>query len=173
MPTVNDGLFTKSITYICEHSDQGTMGIVINHPLNLSLNEIFQHLEINDIQGSHTDHILAGGPVQIDQGFVLHRTTKQDWKSTIHISDQIALTTSQDILTAMAHDQGPSDSLVALGYAGWEAGQLEEELADNTWLTVPADSDILFNTPVELRAKAAAAQMGVDLTLISPQAGHA
>ncbi|WP_101758542.1 YqgE/AlgH family protein [Oceanicoccus sp. KOV_DT_Chl] len=173
MPTITDGLFANSITYICEHNDQGAMGIVINHPLDLSLDEIFQHLEINDIQGPHSDQILAGGPVHMDRGFVLHRTTEQEWDSTIRISGQVALTTSQDILTAIAHDQGPVDSIVALGYAGWSAGQLEIELADNAWLTVPADSDIIFNTPVELRAKAAAAQMGVDLALISPQAGHA
>ncbi len=173
MPAISDGLFANSITYICEHTEQGAMGIVINHPLDLSLDEIFQHLEIDDIQGPHSDQILAGGPVHMDRGFVLHRSTENEWDSTIRISSQIALTTSQDILAAIAHDEGPVDNLVALGYAGWGAGQLEAELADNAWLTVPADSNIIFNTPVELRAKAAAAQMGVDLALISPQAGHA
>jgi putative transcriptional regulator len=173
MPSIGDGIFAHSITYICEHNDQGAMGIVINHPLDLSLDEIFEHLEIDNIQSPHNDQILAGGPVHMDRGFVLHRNTEAAWDSTIRVSDQIALTTSQDILTAIAHDEGPRDSLVALGYAGWSEGQLESELADNAWLTAPADSDIIFNTPIEQRAKAAAAKMGIDLALISPEAGHA
>ncbi len=149
------------------------MGIVINHPLDLSLDEIFHHLDIADIDHPHDDHILAGGPMQMDRGFVLHRSADSHWESTIRVSEQIALTTSQDILTAIAHNEGPRDSLVALGYAGWGAGQLELELADNAWLTTPADSDIMFNTPIEHRAKAAAAKLGFDLALISPLAGHA
>ncbi|WP_297292358.1 YqgE/AlgH family protein [Oceanicoccus sp.] len=173
MPSIGDGIFAHSITYICEHNEQGAMGIVINHPLDLSLDEIFEHLEIDNIQTPHQDQILAGGPVHMDRGFVLHRNTDDHWDSTIRVSDQIALTTSQDILTAIAHDEGPSDSIVALGYAGWSEGQLESELADNAWLTAPADSNIIFNTPVEQRAKAAAATMGIDLSLISPTAGHA
>ena len=173
MPTIGDGIFAHSITYICEHNEQGAMGIVINHPLDLSLDEIFEHLEIENVQTPHQDQILAGGPVHMDRGFVLHRNTETSWDSTIQVSDQIALTTSQDILTAIAHDEGPSDSIVALGYAGWSEGQLESELADNAWLTAPADSDIIFNTPIEKRASAAAAKMGIDLSLISPTAGHA
>lgn len=173
MPSIEEGLFANSLTYICEHNDQGAMGIVVNHPLDLSLDEIFEHLQIDDVQKSHSQRILAGGPVHMDRGFVLHRQTHSDWNSTLNISSQIALTTSNDILTAIAHDEGPSDSLVALGYAGWTAGQLEQELADNAWLTAPADSEIIFNTPVEQRARAAAAKLGVDLALIAPQAGHA
>ena len=173
MPSLSDGLFANTITFICEHDEQGAMGIVINHPLNLSLDEIFQHLEIDNAQHPHDEPILAGGPVQMDRGFVLHRKSKQQWQSTRDISDQVSLTTSQDILTAIANDEGPKDSLVALGYAGWGAGQLENELADNAWLTIPADSDIIFNTPIEHRAKAAAAKLGVDLNLMTSQAGHA
>ncbi len=172
MPTISDGIFANSLTYICTHNEQGAMGIVINHPLDLSLNEIFNHLEISDITSPHNEHILAGGPVHMDRGFVLHRNTIANWDSTLKISPHMALTTSQDILTAIAHNEGPKDSLVALGYAGWGAGQLESELAENSWLTAPADSSIIFNTPVEQRAKAAAAILGVDLALISPQAGH-
>lgn len=173
MPSINSGIFANSITYICEHNDHGAMGIVINHPLDLSLDEIFQHLEIEDIHSRHEERILAGGPVHMDRGFVLHSDSPTQWESTIKVSPQIALTTSQDILTAIAHNEGPENSLVALGYAGWEAGQLEDELADNAWLTIPADSTIIFKTPVEDRAKAAAAKMGIDLALISPQVGHA
>jgi len=173
MPALKDGIFANSITYICEHDEHGAMGIVINHPLDVSLDEIFHHLDIEDISSAHQDRILAGGPVHMNRGFILHRRTDDEWDSTIHISDQVDLTTSQDILTAIAHDKGPSDSIVALGYASWEKGQLESELADNTWLTIPADSDIIFNTPIEQRAAAAVAKMGVDLALISPQVGHA
>jgi putative transcriptional regulator len=173
LPAIDDGIFANSITYICEHTEEGAMGIVINHPLDLKLDEIFNHLEIPDINTPHEDNILAGGPVHMDRGFVLHRNTDEKWESTLQISPNVALTTSQDILTAIAHDEGPQQSLVALGFAGWDAGQLESELAENTWLTAPADYDIIFNTPVEQRAKAAAAILGVDLALISPQAGHA
>lgn len=172
MPSIEDGIFANSVTYICEHNDQGAMGIVINHPLNLSLDEIFHHLEIADIHHPHSEQILAGGPVHMDRGFVLHRGSDCAWDSTLQISSQVALTTSQDILAAIAHNEGPTDSLVALGYAGWGAGQLEHELTENAWLTAPADGDIIFNTPIELRAKMAAAKLGVDLALIAP-AGHA
>ncbi|MFT5690866.1 MAG: putative transcriptional regulator [Oceanicoccus sp.] len=172
MPNISDGIFANSLTYICTHTDQGAMGIVINHPLDLSLDEIFSHLEITDISSPHSEQILAGGPVHMDRGFVLHRNTGDNWDSTLKISSQVALTTSQDILTAIAHNEGPTESLVALGYAGWGAGQLESELAENSWLTAPADCSIIFNTPISQRAKAAAAILGVDLALISPQAGH-
>lgn len=173
MPNMAEGIFANSVTYLCEHNEEGAMGIVINHPLDISLDDIFQHLQIEDVQGEHHDRVLAGGPVLIDRGFVLHHSSDESWDSTVRISDQIALTTSQDILAAIAQDKGPKRSLVALGYAGWGKGQLEMEIAENAWLTVPANYDVIFNTPVELRAKAAAAQLGVDLALISPVAGHA
>jgi putative transcriptional regulator len=173
MPGLNAGIFANSVTYICEHNEQGAMGIVINHPLDLSLGEIFEHLDIEGIDKPHHEAILAGGPLQMDRGFILHRRSPHQWQSTRNISKHISLTSSQDILADIAHNQGPKDSIIALGYAGWGAGQLEEELADNAWLTTRADSDIIFNTPIELRAKAAAASIGVDLNLISTQVGHA
>lgn len=173
LPAINSGIFANSISYSCEHSERGAMGIVINHPLDLKLDEIFEHLAISDIRYPHDDPILAGGPVHMDRGFVLHRSTDHQWDSTLQVTDQIALTTSQDILTAIAHDEGPDESIVALGYAGWGAGQLESEMADNSWLAVPADLDIIFHTPLERRAQAAAARFGIDLALIAPQPGHA
>ena len=173
MPAINDGIFAHSITYICEHNEEGAMGLVINHPLDLSMDEIFHHLDIDDIQSQHNDKILAGGPLHMDRGFVLHRSTQTQWDSTIKVSKHIALTTSKDILSAIAHDEGPTDNLLALGYASWDAGQLEQELSDNSWLAAPADCEIIFNTPIEQRAKAAAAAIGIDLALISPTAGHA
>ncbi len=173
MPGLAEGIFAHSVTYICEHTDQGAMGIVINHPLNLALDDIFEHLHIANLDHPHPEPILAGGPVQTDRGFVLHRRTDQAWSSSMAVSDQIALTTSQDILNAIANDEGPADNLVALGYAGWGSGQLEDELANNAWLTAPSDDDIIFHLPMEQRAQAAAAKLGIDLALISPDAGHA
>ena len=116
---------------------------------------------------------MAGGPVQIDRGFILHKAGQGSWTSTLPITDQISLTTSQDILTSIAQEEGPEDNLVALGYAGWNAGQLEQELAANAWLTLPADSDIMFKLPIEKRLDAAAKKLGIDLHLIAPGSGHA
>ena len=173
MPSLRESIFSQSITYICEHGDQGAMGIVINQPLELSLSEIFEHLQI-EAQGRVPQvQIMSGGPVQIDHGFVLHRKSDRQWEASLRVTAEITLTTSRDILQAMAQGDGPPDHLVALGYAGWSAGQLEEELAENSWLTLPADSSVIFSTPYHLRHSAAAASLGVDMNLISAQAGHA
>jgi putative transcriptional regulator len=173
MPGLCTGIFANSVTYICEHNDQGAMGIVINQPLNLSLDDILEQLDINNPDHPHSEPILAGGPVSVDRGFVLHDDTSHNWGSSLRLNDNLCLTSSRDILDAIATNQGPGHSLVALGYAGWSAGQLEEELADNAWLTAPADSEIIFHTPIELRASRAAAKLGIDLALISSEAGHA
>lgn len=173
MPSLSDGIFSQSITYICEHGESGAMGLVINHPLDLTVEEIFDHLEINSqLDFSHVP-VLAGGPVQIDHGFVLHRSWEGEWEASLKVTSEITLTTSRDILRAIAKGVGPNEHLIALGYAGWTAGQLEQELADNAWLTLPADSDIIFRTPHQRRLSAAAAQLGIDMNLISGQAGHA
>ena len=173
MPTLTEGIFSHSITYICEHGESGAMGIVINQPLELTVGEIFDHLQIN--AGDEFDEmpVMAGGPVQIDHGFVLHRRCDHDWEASIRVTDEITLTTSRDILRAIAAGNGPQEHLIALGYAGWSAGQLEQELAENSWLTLPADSEIIFSTPSENRLGAAASQLGIDINLISGQAGHA
>jgi len=173
MPTLREGIFSQSITYICEHGEEGAMGIVINQPLELSVAEIFEHLQIKADPKTSQYPVMAGGPVQIDHGFVLHRNCDTSWEASLKVTQEITLTTSRDILRAIAEGTGPSDHLIALGYAGWSAGQLEEELAHNSWLTLPADSDIIFSTPYQQRASAAAAMLGVDMNLISGQAGHA
>jgi len=173
MPALREGIFSQSITYICEHSAQGAMGIVINQPLELSVAEIFEHLQIKTDANTAQYPVMAGGPVQIDHGFVLHRNCDTPWEASLAVTDEVTLTTSRDILRSIASGKGPSDHLIALGYAGWSAGQLEEELAYNSWLTLPADSDIIFSTPYQQRANAAAAILGVDMNLISSQAGHA
>jgi putative transcriptional regulator len=173
MPTLTEGIFSQSVTYICEHGESGAMGIVINQPLDLSLAEIFDHLQIETVEDfSHTP-IMAGGPVQIDHGFVLHRDPATRWEASLRVTDGISLTTSRDILRAIAAGRGPREYLIALGYAGWSAGQLEQELADNSWLTLPASPEIIFATPHKRRLAAAAAQLGIDMNLISNQAGHA
>lgn len=173
MPGLSSGVFSQSITYICEHGESGAMGIVINQPLELTVGEIFEHLQINIINKFSDTPVLAGGPVQMDHGFVLHRNCDASWESTLKVTDEIKLTTSRDILRAIAGGKGPQDHLIALGYAGWAAGQLEQELADNAWLTLPGDSDIIFSTSSEERLGAAAALLGIDMNLICAQAGHA
>ena len=173
MPSLAEGIFSHSITYICEHGESGAMGIVINQPLELTVAEIFDHLQIKALMDFDEVPVLAGGPVQIDHGFVLHRAMNTEWEASIKVTDEITLTTSRDVLRAIANGSGPEEHLIALGYAGWSPGQLEQELAQNSWLTLPADSDILFATPCEQRLGAAAAQLGVDMNLISGQAGHA
>ncbi len=149
------------------------MGIVINQPLDLTVAEIFDHLQITP-NGDFTEvPVMAGGPVQIDHGFVLHRHCDRTWEASLKVTPDITLTTSRDILRAIAEDDGPEDHLIALGYAGWSAGQLEQELAENSWLTLPANSDIIFSTPADKRLGAAAALLGIDMNLISAEAGHA
>lgn len=173
MPSLQDGIFANSITYLCEHSDQGAMGIVVNHPLELSVEDVLEHLDLSMPETENTDLVMAGGPVQMDRGFVLHRGASQSWEATISVCPEVSLTTSTDILAAIAKGSGPPEHLVALGYAGWSAGQLEEEMLNNSWLSVPAQSDVIFSTPVESRAQAAVAALGIDLNLLSMDAGHA
>jgi putative transcriptional regulator len=173
MPGLSEGIFSQSITYICEHGESGAMGIVINQPLDLSVAEIFEHLEITPRRDFSGESVMAGGPVQIDHGFVLHRNCAAAWESSLKVTPEITLTTSCDILRAIANNEGPEDHLIALGYAGWAAGQLEQELSDNSWLTLPANSDIIFRTSPERRLAAAAALLGIDMNLISGEAGHA
>lgn len=173
MPSLDAGLFAKSITYLIEHGEEGAMGLIINRPLDLAISEVFDQLEIKSSVSLNCIPIMVGGPVQMDQGFVLHRDKVSNWEACIEVSDEILLTTSQDILFSIAEDQGPKETLIALGYAGWSPGQLEEELAKNSWLTMPGDSDIIFSTPYDQRFSQAAAQIGVDMNLISSQIGHA
>jgi len=172
MPSLRDPIFAQAITYICEHSREGALGIVINHPLELKLGEIFKQLELEDHGPNANLQVVSGGPVQMDRGFVLHPHGKK-WESTIEVSADISLTASRDIIVSLAENKGPEKALVALGYAGWGAGQLEDEITSNAWLTVPADSEIIFDTPSEQRWSAASKHLGIDLNLIHSTAGHA
>jgi len=185
MPSLEDSYFSRSLMYICDHSEQGALGIVLNSPLSLNVGDLFKQLNIpyeksSENQTTEQDDsslisecpILAGGPVNTERGFILH-TAEQEWESTIQVSSSISLTASKDILFALAENKGPKKSLIALGYAGWNAGQLEAEIAENSWLTVPANSEIIFDTPYERRWAAASKYFGIDIHRIHPVAGHA
>lgn len=176
MPAMQDPNFARTVTYICEHSDQGALGIVINRPLDMNLGAIFEQLSLDPADpGLARQPVLHGGPVHQERGFVLHEPppAEQEFDSSVAVSEAIRVTTSQDVLTALASGQGPRRAVVALGYAGWGAGQLEDELAQNAWLSVPAAPHILFDTPFELRWRESARLLGIDLSTMSSQAGHA
>lgn len=173
MPSLADPNFFHSVTYICEHSAEGALGIVINRPADLTLSEVLEHMQITPASIEVGDEaVYIGGPVQPERGFVLHRPPKH-WDSTLRITPSLAVTTSKDILEAIAKGQGPERALIALGYAGWGPGQLEQEMASNAWLSGPADESIIFDISPEKRWQAAAAAMGVDLSRLCSDVGHA
>ena len=173
MPNMTDPNFAGTLTYICEHGEQGALGVVVNRPIDLSLEKLFEQigLELDDAALKDSP-VYYGGPVQTERGFVLHRPIGA-WGSTLSVHDHIGLTTSKDILEATARHQGPEQILVTLGYAGWAPGQLEEEIKQNAWLTVPADPEVIFGLPPEARLPAAMHLLGVDLSMLSEEAGHA
>lgn len=172
MPGLNESSFAHTVTYICEHSDKGAMGLVINSATAMQLSEIFSQMDLHFTPALGEQRIMAGGPVQPERGFVLHSSDTQ-WQSTLRVSSELSLTASRDIIVALAQGRGPKECLITLGYAGWGEGQLEQEVAENSWLTVPANKDIIFNTPCENRWAAAAQVLGIDVNLISSTAGHA
>jgi len=173
MPAMDDPNFAQSVTLVCEHNDQGALGIVINKALPMNLAEVFDQLGLDSEQSRVARQpVLRGGPVQTDRGFVLH-TPQGRWESSLPFSERVHLTTSRDILDALARGEGPENAVIALGYAGWGAGQLEDEMAQNAWLTVPADERLLFDTPLDERWQAACRLLGVDLLHLSSDAGHA
>lgn len=171
-PALDQGFFAGSITYICEHGESGAMGVAINKPLDVEFEEILEHLDIEKRPSAKPAPVLAGGPVKMDHGFVLH-SRQGPWESSQHVADDIWLTTSRDILVAIGEGHCHAQHLITLGYAGWAAGQLEAELSENCWLTVAANHTILFETPLEDRLRAAGDLMGFDISLMSGAAGHA
>jgi len=223
MPSLANDYFNKTVTYICEHNDEGAMGLIINMPVNITLQDLLKQIEENDLAQSNKksvvqktesekvaveseikpeqessleqekkpeqdststvvenfliDHsleqlVLSGGPISQNRGFVLHRT-QPGWKSSLALSDDIMITTSKDILMALGTAKAPEQFMVTLGYAGWGPGQLEAELQANSWLTIDADSDILFNTPIEQRWQKATEKLGIDIAHLSSDIGHA
>ena len=174
MPNLSDADFEQSVTYICEHGPQGTMGLIINHPIDLSMESLFDHLDmpIGDM-ADLSRPVYTGGPVQKERGFILHdRTSESKWESTLLVSDEVALTASKDILEDIALGQGPEHFIIALGYAAWGPGQLEKEIIENNWLNVEADSHLMFQTEWSQRWRFSTESLGVDLHLISQDAGH-
>lgn len=173
MPSLQDPNFYRTVTYLCAHNDEGAMGIVINRPLDLNLGEVLDHMSIEVHNPGVTQmKVLQGGPVQRERGFVIHEPAGE-WDAVLQVGDAIGVATSRDILAAVALGQGPERAVVALGYAGWGAGQLERELSENAWLSGPADSAIIFDVPYEQRYECAAQLLGVDLGRLSGEAGHA
>jgi putative transcriptional regulator len=173
MPTLLDPNFFHTVTYICEHNEQGAMGIVINQPVDLTVGDVIDHLGFASIDGRHrAQQIYRGGPVETERGFVLHRPIGQ-WDATLSVTETIGLSTSNDIVEAIANGDGPKNCLLALGYAGWGAGQLEQELADNSWLSGPADERIIFETEADKRWEAAAALVGININQLTGDVGHA
>ncbi len=190
MPSLGDPYFNKTVTYICEHNEEGAMGLIINLPVNITLSDLLKQIEPEDdtaqvmesTQGDiaeATDStnsleqlVLSGGPISQQRGFVLH-SSQSGWSSSLVLSKELMITTSKDILLALGTKKAPEQFMVTLGYAGWGPGQLEQELQANSWLTTPADIEILFNTPIEQRWKKATEKMGIDLAHLSLDIGHA
>jgi putative transcriptional regulator len=205
MPSLGNDYFNKTVTYICEHNDEGAMGLIINMPVNITLHDLLKQIEENDneqasenkttpklekrpeeksvsekaaskenifLESSLEQLVLSGGPISQNRGFVLHRT-QSGWNSSLALNDDIMITTSKDILLALGTNKAPEQFVVTLGYAGWGPGQLETELQANSWLTIDADNDILFNTPIEQRWQKATEKLGIDIAHLSSDIGHA
>ncbi len=173
MPAMADPNFSRSLTYIAEHNEQGALGVIVNRPIDMTLASLFERVEL-PLEADHLakQPVYFGGPVQTDRGFVLHRPPGE-WHSTLVVNEEVGLTSSRDILQSVGHDGVPADILITLGYAGWSAGQLEQELVENAWLTVPADMAIVFDIPAEERLAAAMQKLGIDFANLSEVAGHA
>ncbi len=172
MPSLEDVNFSRSVTLICEHNEEGALGVVINRPTNLSVREIFVQLDLEEKGIDCSNVVHFGGPVQSERGLVLHENLGS-WEYTLPITDSLGLTTSKDILNALSKGKGPDSFIFVLGYAGWIGGQLEAEIQENSWLIVPSSREILFETPIEQRWTKAAALAGIDIAKISSQVGHA
>jgi len=173
MPGLEDTYFARSVSLICQHDEQGAMGLVLNQDSEFTLGTLFDQLQLPcQNPRLRARAVLAGGPVNPERGFILHNDGRT-WDSSLHLSSGYTISTSRDILKALAAGEGPDQFLVLLGYSGWSAGQLEDELADNAWLNAPLSEQIVFKMPLTERWQAAAKQLGVDLSLISGQSGHA
>jgi putative transcriptional regulator len=173
-PSMEDPYFARTVTYICEHNEHGAMGLVINQPVGMKLKELVAQVDDKaEVFKEKADNIvLAGGPVSQDRGFILH-TTQPGWTASLSMTSEIMVTTSKDIISSLGNDQAPEKSLVILGYAGWTAGQLEEEIQTNSWLMVEADTEILFDVPIHKKWETAVQRLGIDVWQLGPDVGHA
>ena len=173
MPAMNDPFFSKALIYIAEHNEQGALGLIVNRPLDLTLASLLERIDISlEVSAVGKFPVLFGGPVQTERGFVLHCPIGE-WQSTLAVTPDLGLTSSRDVLESLATEARPVQIAVALGYSGWGAGQLEHELAENAWLTVPADARIIFDLPCEERLPAAMERLGIDFTHLAGSVGHA
>lgn len=173
MPNMVDPIFARSLMFVCEHGEQGAMGIIVNRPLGMTLSTLFEQIDVELRRADVVElPVCFGGPVQTDRGFVLHAPLG-NWQSTLTVMDDLGLTTSKDVLLAVGDGHGPEKIFVSLGYAGWESGQLENEISQNAWLTVEADPEIIFNLPAEERYEAALQLLGINMAMLSEDAGHA
>ena len=176
MPAMQDPVFGGTVVYVCEHNENGVLGVVINKPTDMTMEVLFDRIDLKLAAGSDTpiinEPIMFGGPVQDDRGFVLH-TPGAHYSSSLMVTDEIAFTTSIDVLEAVAKGDGPERMLVSIGYSGWSPGQLEDEIGRNGWLTVGASADILFDFPIEQRYVAAIKLLGIDPLMLASEAGHA
>ncbi len=182
MPGLQDDTFKRSVVYLCEHSQRGALGLVINKPSDLSMKALFAKVDLHLFRSDLDDApVFHGGPLQTERGFVLHEQVFAEadkhnepiYASTLSIPGGLEMTTSRDVLEAMATGAGPRKVLVSLGYAAWAEGQLESELAENSWLTVAADAAVIFDTPIAQRYDRALLLLGLEAWTLSPEAGHA
>lgn len=173
-PSMDDPYFARTVTYICEHNEHGAMGLIINQPVGMKLKELVKQVDdkAEVIDEKAQDIILAGGPVSQDRGFILH-SSQPGWASSLTMTSELMVTTSKDIISSLGNKEAPEKSLIMLGYAGWTAGQLEEEIQTNSWLMVEADSDILFDTPIHKKWETAVQRLGIDVWQLGPDVGHA
>jgi putative transcriptional regulator len=177
MPGMADDTFAGTVVYLCEHNEKGALGLVINKPIDIKLKNLFEKVELPLERAELADlPVYFGGPVQTERGFVLHEKQGDDggaYSSTMSVPGGLAMTTSKDVLEALSSGTGPKKVLVTLGYSGWQAGQLEDEIGRNGWLTVDADPAVIFDTPIEQRYERAVALLGIDPRMLSQEAGHA
>jgi putative transcriptional regulator len=172
MPQLQDSYFANSVVYLWQHSAEGALGLVVNLPINMQLSDILDQLSIEDLRGGDANQIvLSGGPVETEKGFILHDAEPR-WPSSLRITDSITLTTSRDILASIGRNNGPANYLMTLGCSGWSAGQLEKELAQNSWFTCPASKDILFSTDFANKANMAAATLGFSMAQLTTDVGY-
>ncbi len=173
MPSLQDANFDHTVSLICEHNEEGAMGFVLNRPTTLPIQELFDHMDIAVTVPLNPEEVLhTGGPVQPERGFVIHSPIGE-WESTLELTSEIGITASRDILFAIANGEGPEKKLITLGYAGWAEGQLEREFSENSWLSVPATPELVFDTEDAALWKKSADQLGIDINLLTAEAGHA
>lgn len=177
MPGMKDPYFQRSVIYVCEHNEEGAMGLMINAPIDITIGKMLEKVDVEPVHpklltDSLEKPVLNGGPVSEDRGFILHQP-KDEYESSIKMTDRISVTTSRDILGVLGTEAEPNHYLVALGYSGWEPGQLEIELSENSWLTVEADPNVMFDTPINERWQKAVQMLGIDVSQLSSDIGHA